>query len=297
MTLIKTLLIFCSFVTYNISHSQNDDYSLGVDSEKHDNVPKGKVTKHVWKSSLLEGTIREYYLYVPKQYNPKQEAALMVFQDGGAYVNEEGDFRVPTVFDNLIYNKEMPVTIGLFINPGHKDSELPDNPFRASNRSIEYDSLNDDYIKFLIEELIPEISKNYNMTKNPKMRAICGLSSGGICAFTAAWERPDYFTKVMSHYGSFTDILGGHNYPSLIRKTDKKDIKIYLQDGSNDLDNEFGNWWLANQQMVSALKYKNYNYLFIEGTGGHNGKHAGSVLPEALKWLWNDWVHIYAINP
>ena len=288
MKLIKVVLVFCLCFTSGLSYSQDNNYSLGEDSKRHDGVPRGVVTKYVWKSTVLEGTIREYYLYVPAQYNPDEPSALMVYQDGSAYVREDGDFRVPIVFDNLINKKEMPVTIGLFINPGHTGSELPENPFRVSNRSLEYDSLNDTYVKFLIEELIPEISKSYNLTSDPKMRAICGLSSGGICAFNAAWERPDYFSKVMSHFGSFTDIRGGHNYPSLIRKTDKKDIKVYLQDGSNDLDNEFGNWWLANQQMAAALKYKGYDYMFVKGTGGHNGKHAGSVLPEALKWLWTE---------
>ncbi|PKQ43843.1 alpha/beta hydrolase [Confluentibacter flavum] len=288
MKSIKTVFAFLLLMTLKLSFGQESEYSFSEDSKRHDGVPKGMATKHVWKSTIFDGTIREYYLYVPVQYNPNEAAALMVFQDGHAYVNEEGDFRVPVVFDNLIHNKELPITIGLFINPGHKGSELPENPFRASNRSIEYDSLNDAYAQFLIEELIPEISKTYNITNNPQMRAICGLSSGGICAFTAAWERPDYFSKVMSHYGSFTNIRGGHNYEAMIRKTPKKNIKVYLQDGSNDLNNEHGNWWLANQQMASSLEYKSYDYTFVTGTGAHNGKHGGSVLPDALKWLWSD---------
>lgn len=284
---IKTVFVFL-LLTLNIGFGQETEYSFSEDSKRHDGVPKGVVTKHVWKSTIFDGTIREYYVYVPAQYNPDEAAALMIFQDGHAYVNEDGDFRVPIVFDNLIHKKDMPMTIALFINPGHKSSELPENPFRASNRSIEYDSLNDAYARFLIEELIPELSKTYNISTNPQMRAICGLSSGGICAFTAAWERPDYFSKVMSHFGSFTNIRGGHNYEAMIRKTPKKDIKVYLQDGSNDLNNEHGNWWLANQQMASSLEYKSYDHIFVTGTGAHNGKHGGSVLPEALRWLWGD---------
>lgn len=287
MKLIKAAILFCLFFAIT-SYGQDTNYTVSKDSERHADVPKGTVTKHVWKSTV-DGSIREYYLYVPFQYNPKESAALMVFQDGHAYVKEDGDFRVPIVFDNLIHQKEMPVTIALFINPGHIAKDLPEAPFKANNRSVEYDSMNDAYSKLLIEEIIPEISKSYNLTKNASMRAICGLSSGGICAFTAAWERPDYFSKVMSHFGSFTNIRGGNNYPSIIRKTEKKDIKMYLQDGSNDLDNEHGNWWLANQEMAAALKYKKYDYKFVEGTGGHNGKHAGSVFPEALKWLWSDY--------
>ncbi|WP_308991283.1 alpha/beta hydrolase-fold protein [Mariniflexile litorale] len=289
MKLIKTVFLFCLLTAIHISNAQDSKYTWGEDSNRHENIPKGTVAKYVWKSTIFEGTIREYFIYVPAQYKSNEATALMVFQDGHAYINEEGSFRAPIVFDNLIYQKEMPVTIGLFINPGDISSVLPEDPFRASNRSIEYDSLNDDYIRFLMEELIPEISKTYNITTNPKMRAICGLSSGAICAFTAAWERPDYFNKVMSHIGSFTNIRGGHNYEAMIRETPKKNIKVYLQDGSNDLNNEYGNWWLANLQMASSLEYMSYDYMFVKGDGAHNGKHGGSVFPEALKWLWSDF--------
>lgn len=287
MKLIKSL--FCFLIFSSSIFSQDNTYVLGEDSLEQENVPKGNVIKFVCKSDLLKETHRECYIYVPAQYNPNKAAALMVFQDGHAYVNKEGDFRVPIVFDNLIHKKEMPITIGLFVNPGHNSSDLPENPFKASNRSEEYDSLNDSYVSFLIEELIPEISKTFNLTTDPKMRVICGLSSGGICAFTAAWERPDYFKNVISHIGSFTNIRGGHNYEAMIRKTPKKDIKVYLQDGTNDLDNEHGNWWLANLQMASSLKYKSYEYLFVKGIGKHDGKHGGSVFPEAVKWIWSDY--------
>lgn len=265
-----------------------ETYTYTEDSERHEGVPQGTVTKYTWKSAIFDGNFREYYVYVPAQYDPSQPAALMVFQDGHAYVKEDGDFRVPIVFDNLINKKEMPVTIGLFVNPGHNTAELPENPFRSSNRSIEYDELSDKYVQFLMEELIPELAKTYNLTNNPKMRAICGLSSGGICAFTAAWERPDYFYRVLSHIGSFTDIRGGNVYPALIRKHAKRDIKVFLQDGSNDLNNQFGNWWLANQQMASSLEFRGYNFKFVTGTGEHNGKHGGAILPESLRWLWAD---------
>jgi len=242
----------------------------------------------VWKSEVYAGNSREYYVYVPAQYNSSEPAALMVFQDGHAYVKEDGDMRVPIVFDNLIHKKEMPVIIGLFINPGHYSENYPDNLYRSSNRSWEYDELSDRYARFLIEEMIPELEKNYKLSDDPKMRAICGVSSGGICSFTVAWERPDYFHKVLSHIGSFTDIRGGHVYPGLIRKLAKRDIKVFLQDGSADLNNRFGNWYLANLQMASALEFRGYDYKFVEGAGGHNGKHGGAILPESLRWLWKE---------
>jgi enterochelin esterase-like enzyme/mannose-6-phosphate isomerase-like protein (cupin superfamily) len=228
---------------------------------------------------------------VPAQYQPGDPAALMIFQDGHTYIREDANFRVATVFDNLISQQKMPVTIGLFINPGHdQNAPPPENPWRVTNRSIEYDEMSDTYARFLLEEMIPEITKEYTISEDPKMRAICGISSGGICAFTVAWHFPDQFQKVMSHIGSFTNIRGGHNYEALIRKTDKKDIKVFLQDGSGDLDNEHGNWWLANLQMEAALKFKNYDYKFVAGTEGHNDRHGAAILPQSLEWLWSDMV-------
>lgn len=294
-----SLFIFLttSFVTYftGISQAQqkpvSETVTYGPDSQRQPGVPKGEVTKLIWRSKVFPNTIREYYVYVPAQYNGQSPAALMVFQDGHTYVKEDGDFRVPVVFDNLIHQKAMPITIGLFINPGQHGEELPKDPFRADNRSAEYDTLTDQYARMLLDELIPEMGKKYKLADSPTMRAICGLSSGGICAFTAAWQRPDQFQKVLSHIGSFTNIKGGYAYPSLIRKSPKRNMKVFLQDGANDLDNQHGNWWLANQEMEAALKYSHYDYMFIGGTGGHTGKHGGSILPESLRWLWSDVAH------
>jgi len=283
-------MFLCCLWTIPVT-AQDDTYKLGPDSERHEGVPKGSVTSFTWESKIYATTKRTYYIYVPAQYNKNTPAALMVFQDGGAYVKEDGDFRVPIVFDNLIHKKEMPVTIGLFVDPGYwTSSPPPENPFRAQNRSYEYDDVSDQYATFLITELIPELKKTYNISDEAKMHAIAGLSSGGICAFTAAWFRPEYFHKVVSHIGSFTDIRGGHIYPALIRKNSRKDIKVFLQDGNKDLNNNYGDWWLANLQMESSLKFKSYDYKFVSGTGGHTGKHGGSILPETMRWLWSDVV-------
>ncbi len=264
----------------------DEDYELGPGSIRHEGVPRGTVTKDVWRSKVFPDTVRNYYVYVPAQYDGAKPACVMVFQDGAAYVSETGDFRVPIVFDNLIHKGEMPVTIGIFINPGHKGESPPDKPFAGSNRSFEYDTLSDQYARFLLEEILPEVGKKYKLTADPECRAICGISSGGICAFTVAWQRPDAFRKVLSHVGSFTNIRGVYVYPSLIRSTPAKPIRVFLQDGSNDLDNEHGNWWLANQQMEAALKFKKYDYKFVGGTGRHSGKHGGAILPDSLRWLW-----------
>jgi enterochelin esterase-like enzyme len=266
-----------------------EEYKLGPDSQPHEGVPRGEVTKHSFtNSAVYPGTVRDYWIYVPKQYDPARPACLMVFQDGGGYQSTNGQYRTTVVFDNLIAKKEMPVTIGVFVNPGVVPAAEPGMRPR-NNRSFEYDSLGDTYAKFLLNELLPEVSKKYNVTTDPEGRAIGGASSGGICAFTVAWERPDAFRKVLSHIGSFTNIRGGHVYPALIRKTEKKPLRVFLQDGSGDLDNLHGNWPLANQEMAAALKFMKYDYTFEFGTEGHNGKHGGAILPESLRWLWRDY--------
>ena len=268
--------------------SAADDYQLGPESQRQPGVPQGKVTEHFWRSKVFDRTERKYWVYVPAQYTPEEPAAVMVFQDGGAYVDEKGQFRVPIVFDNLISRGEMPVTIGLFINPGDFPPKEP-NGRPQSNRSFEYDTLSDQYARFLLEEMLPEVGKTYKLADDASARAICGISSGGICAFTVAWQRPDAFSKVLSHVGSFTNIRGGHVYPALIRQTEKKPIRVFLQDGSGDLDNKFGNWPLANQEMAAALRFAGYDHQFIYGDGGHNGKHGGAILPDSLRWLWRDY--------
>ena len=274
-----TIVIACS--------AQDSLYKPGPDSKRKEGVPKGVVSKFEWQSKLYNN-FREYWVYVPAQYDSTKPVAIMVFQDGHSYVNDSGDFRVPIVYDNLIYLRKLPVTICLFVNPGHNTKDYPENRFRVSNRADEYDVLNDKYATMLIDEIIPELKKKYNISNDPKMHGIGGLSSGAICAFTAAWERADYFQKVLSHIGSYTNIRGGHSYPFIIRNHKKKDIKIFMQDGTNDLNNEFGDWWLANLQMESALKFKGYDFKFEKGIGTHSGKHGGAILPESLIWLWSD---------
>jgi enterochelin esterase-like enzyme len=262
----------------------------GPDSSPQTGVPEGKIIPFTnWQSKVFTNTVRDWWIYVPSQYTADKPACVMVFQDGHDYVNRKGAWRVPVVFENLIHKKQMPVTIGVFINPGHDGKSKPQSPWRVTNRSFEYDTLSDQYSRFLLEEILPEVEKSYKLTKDPEGRAICGASSGGICSFTVAWERPNEFRKVLSTIGSFTNIRGGHAYPYLIRKTDRKPIRVWLQDGKNDLDNNHGNWPLANQMMASSLKYMGYDHQFVFTEGEHNSKDAGPLLPEALKWLWRDY--------
>ncbi len=283
------LLGLCLLIAPNLSAQE---YAHGPDSIRNDEVPHGTVTQHEWlESKVFPGTLRRYSIYVPAQYDGSKPAALMVFQDGHAFEGVNGDYRVPVVFDNLIAKGDMPVTIAVMIDPGHR-GELPEkrgwSP-RPANRSFEYDSVSGDYAEFLMTEILPEVEKRYRITDNPQLRAICGNSSGGICAFVVAWHRPDQFRKVLSHIGSFVDIRGGHNLPPMIRKSEKKPLRVFLQDGENDLDNQFGNWPLANQQMAKALAFKDYDYKLVFGTGAHDGKHGGAIFPDSLRWLWRDW--------
>lgn len=209
----------------------------------------------------------------------------MIFQDGRVYANEEGDAPAPIVFDNLIHQRRLPVTLGIFINPGYVPPVAAGRE-PVSNRSFEYDTLSDQYARFLLEEMLPAVGAQYRLTQDPAGRAICGASSGGICSWTVAWERPDAFGKVLSHVGSFADIRGGHVYPALIRKTPRKPIRVFLQAESNDLDRDWGNWALANLEMAAALNYAGYDYRLDYGDGAHDHKHDGAVLPESLTWLW-----------
>jgi enterochelin esterase-like enzyme len=268
------------------------NYQLGPDSLPQDGVPKGTITQHEWKSTIFSDTVRDYWIYIPAQYKPDTPTAVMVFQDGGVFVSEKGSYRAPTVMDNLIHKNEIPPMIGIFINPGDKPKDGKRNA-KPSNRSVEYDTLSNQYARFIVEEILPEVGKTLNLTTDPDQRAICGNSSGGICAFTVAWERPDQFRKVLSNIGSFTNIAagptlkeGGHNYPALIRKTPAKPLRVFLQDGSGDLDNAHGNWYLANLQMEAALKFAKYDYKAVWGDGGHSGKHGGSIFPDSMRWLW-----------
>jgi gluconolactonase len=264
------------------------EYTLGPDSQRQAGVTKGTVTQYRWNTSkIYPGTERNYWVYVPAQYEASRASALMVFQDGGGMVSETGSFRVPIVFDNLIHKKEMPVTVGVFINPGVMPPQSPDHQGRY-NRSYEYDALGDRYARFLSEEILAEVGKQYNISKDPNDRAIAGSSSGGSAAFTAAWSRPDQFHRVLSFIGSFVNLRGAESYATLIRKTEPKPLRVFLQDGRNDQNIYGGNWFIANQDMASALEFAGYEVQFVVGNEGHNARHGSAILPDALRWLWKD---------
>jgi enterochelin esterase family protein len=191
------------------------------------------------------------------------------------------------VLDNLVHEGSVPPLVAVFVQPGETGPGLPIYG-GAGNRSVEYDATDDSYARFLVDELIPAIAAMQPIALDPERRAICGISSGGQCAFTAAWHRPDQFRKVISHCGSFVDLRGGHAWPYVVRREDSRPLRVYLQTGLHDLDIVFGSWLQANRALAAALAYRGYDHQYVEGDGGHNLVHGGACLPDALRWLWRD---------
>lgn len=279
----------------------NDDfYRLGPDSTRHEGVPHGEVKgPFVLPSEAFPGTQHTYWVYVPAQYDGSRPCSLMVFQDGHAFLKEDGAARMPNVIDNLVFRREIPVMLAVFINPGRR----PDQPEasakewgdRTTNRPEEYNSLDDRYARVIVDELLPELDESYNISKRPEDRGIGGCSSGAIAAFTVAWHRPDQFSKVLSTVGSFTNIRGGHRYPEMILSTEKKPIRVFLQGCRNDNRGQRGgrydpewDWFRQNVQMANALTTKGYDVNYSWSIGRHGLTSGGVLLPEMMRWLWRD---------
>ena len=241
-------------------------------------VAKGRLIEHLsWQGgAVYPETTRDWWVYVPQQYDPSVPAALLVCQDGALPGAERGT----VCLDNLIAAGTIPVTIAVLVAPGSQTQE------DGSQRSLEYDTVSARYTDFLANDLLPLVEAEFNITKDPAMRCATGGSSGGICAFSCAFFRPDLFGKAISWIGSFTNIRGGHNYPWLVRNTPRKPIAIYLQDGTNDLNNQHGSWPLGNREMQSALSYAGYTFHMEWGSGCHSGRHMAALLPEALTWIF-----------
>ncbi|HXB07828.1 MAG TPA: SMP-30/gluconolactonase/LRE family protein [Puia sp.] len=267
-----------------------EQYPVDSASVEHARVPKGELIHCRWDhSAIFPGTQREYWIYVPAQYRPERPACV--------YVNQDGiQWKAPTVFDNLIEKGEMPVTIGVFIQPGRAVAGDGTTALDRFDRSFEYDGLGDAYARFLLEEILPDVEKHQagdgraiRLSHNGNDRAIGGSSSGAICAFTAAWERPREFTRVFSAIGTYVALRGGDRYPSLIRKYEPKPVRIFLQDGSHDNNIYGGDWWMANQMMERALVFGGYEVNHVWGEGAHSGAQGASLFPEAMRWLWKGW--------
>ena len=288
----KTAALFLLCATALVSA---EEYALGPDSQPQPGVPKGTVSKYKLEpGKFYPGTPHNYAIYVPAQYDAAKPAAFMIFLDGSGSLNN--NVRVPVVFDNLIAKHDLPPLIGIFVDPGI----LPTVSAQAQNRFervFEYDSLSDRYSRFLIEELIPEVAKKYNLSKDPNDRALSGVSTGAVGAFMAAWNRPDQFHRVLSFIGTFVAMKGADAMPALIRRTEPKPIRVFLQAGKNDHIvpgqpyGTFygGNWPMNNRVMLEALESTGYDAKLVLGDEGHNMKHGAAIMPEALRWLWRGY--------
>jgi gluconolactonase len=287
----KLLFAICTLSQISLfAQAPAENYPVDSASIVQPGVPKGEILKFTFNNStIFPGTSREYWIYIPAQYQPDKPACV--------YVNQDGiQWNAPTVFDNLIHRKEMPVTIGVFVTPGRV---MPDSTSTAParlNRSFEYDGLGGAYAQFILKEILPEVEKQkttdgrvIRLSKSGNDRAIGGASSGAICAFTAAWEYPNEFSRVFSAIGTYTGLRGGDRYPMLIRKYEPKPIRVFLQDGANDLNNNFGDWWKANEMMERSFIFAGYEVNHVWGQGGHNNRQGTAFFPEAMRWLWKNW--------
>jgi sugar lactone lactonase YvrE/enterochelin esterase-like enzyme len=278
------------FVGKAIGQNTPETYPTDPASVEKAGVPKGEIIKFTFENSkIFPGTTREVTIYIPVQYEGKKAACVYVNQDGVQW-------KAPTVFDNLIHQKEMPITIGVFVEAGQVKAQNSDLALDRFNRSFEYDGLGDNYARFLLEELLPEVEKQktsngraITLSKDGKDRAIGGSSSGAVCAFTVAWEKPQEFSRVFSAIGTYVGLRGADRYDILIRKHETKPLRIFLQDGSNDLNVYAGDWWKANESMERALAFAGYDVKHVWGEGGHNGQHGTAVFADAMRWLWRDY--------
>jgi sugar lactone lactonase YvrE/enterochelin esterase-like enzyme len=277
-------------IQLSLYSQKSETYAIDSASIEQPGIPKGELLHFKFDSSkVFPGTTREVWIYIPVQYKADKPACV--------YVNQDGiQWKAPTVFDNLIHSGQMPVTIGVFVTPGRVLADNNPNAVHRHNRSFEYDGLGDAYARFLLEELFPAIEKKkagdgrkIMLSKSGNDRAIGGSSSGAVCAFTAAWERPDAFSRVFSAIGTYTGLRGADRYPILIRKYEPKPIRIFLQDGTNDLNIYAGDWWKANEMMERSLSFAGYEVNHVWGEGDHNNEHGTAVFPQAMRWLWKDW--------
>jgi enterochelin esterase family protein len=266
-------------------------YSLGPDSLPREGVPKGEVRGPFKRpSKAYPGAEHSYWIYVPAQYDASREVSLMVFHDGATYLKPDGFYRAQNVLDNLIYRGDIPIMISAFIDPGINVAD------GKSIRQDEYDSLGDRYSKVVVDELLPALYKDYNISRDPDRHGIAGWSSGAIAALTVAWERTDQFHKVLTGIGTFVDLKGGYVYPEKILASEKKPIRIFMVDGRNDNRgiNDKGeydphrDWFLQNVRLMEALTKKGYDVNYSWGMGVHSHNMGGAMLPEMMRWLWRD---------
>jgi len=261
-------------------------YEHGPDSTRRPEVPRGETIELRWDDSRsYPGTSRTIWIHVPAAYDPAEPAGLLVFQDGWWYLDADGEIRGGIVLDNLVHDGQIPVTVGVFVDPGVYDDVT--DPVRRKNRNAEYDASDDRYATFLLDEVVPEVRRRFAITDDPERWGIVGGSSGGNCALTAAWHRPDRFRRSLGLVSSFAQMPGGNPYPALLPTTPRKPLRILLQAAHRDLgwDRPEHNWFAENLRVTAALVEAGYDVRLVVGDGGHSPNHGGTLLPDALRWL------------
>jgi len=285
----RTVRAVASLVPYQPLPIDQSDvrYEHGPDSVRQPGVRVGQTVElSLGDSAVYPGTSRRVWVHVPAGYDAACPAALVVFQDGWWYLDPDGEVRGGIVLDNLVAAGELPVTIGVFVDPGVFAGV--EDPAGRKNRNAEYDAFDDSYVTFLLDEVLPLVRRRWSISEDPDDWAICGGSSGGSCAFTAAWLRPDRFRKVLGCLSSFAQMPDGNPYPALIPATRRKPLRIFLQAGHRDL--HWGepqrNWLADNLRVAAALAEAGYEVRLVLGDGGHSLNHGGVLLPDALRWLY-----------
>ncbi|MCR9259494.1 MAG: alpha/beta hydrolase-fold protein [Pseudomonadaceae bacterium] len=278
-----------------LQHPADRVYHPCAEAYPEADVAAGTVSKYKdWSATdIYAGTIRDVAVYIPTQISSATPANVLICNDGMGYLARNGPVRVTAVLDSLLAKGEIQPTVAIFVNPGRPPGAKPFGgtsgyDAAADQRRIEYDTLSPAYGSFLADELMPWVADENSLTfsDKPADRTVCGISSGGICAFSAAWFAPQHFGRVISHCGSFTNICGGHNFPYLVQSTQRKDLRVFLQSGANDAQTLFGDWPTANQAMAKALAYAGYDFRFEFGAGGHTLRHGGALFADTLRWLW-----------
>ena len=257
-------------------------------------TPQGKLSEKLSHTSrIYEGMQADYWIYTPAQYQPGTPAAVMFWTDGEVHIGRDSGSRALNVWDNLTQEKKIPVIVQVLVSPGSRGAERL--------RSVQYDSVDDRFARYVLEEILPEVAKTHNLRQDGYSRAIAGDSSGATAALNAAWWRTNEFSRVLLRIGSFTSIQwqrhgdgltskdGGEIFPFLIRKSPKKNLRIWMQDGVGDLENEHGSWPAANLALVNSLKLKGYDFRMSWGNGSHSRGGGNVEMAEEMTWLWRDY--------
>lgn len=270
-------------------------YAHGPDSRPRPDVPRGVTAELRWDTSgVYPGTTRRVWIHVPAHDGPAPPAALLVVNDGWWYLDPHGEVRGAVVLDNLVHDGAIPFTIGVFVDPGVVvGAEQP------KHRNVEYDAFDDRYVTFLLDEVVPLVTARHAVTDDPERWVVCGGSSGGNAAFTAAWLRPDRFRRAVCYLSSFAQMPGGNPYPELLARTPRKPLHVFLQAGHRDLNwnAPTRNWLAENLRVGAALAEAGYDVRLVLGDGGHSPNHGGVLLPDALRWALGWAVTTEGLDP